>query len=308
MLLVVVGHAGLVPMPSNDHPVMSFVVMWIYSFHMPLFFCLSGFLFWKTRISRGAGFLDTLRDKSSRLLVPFAAFTIATFALKSALPGLVNRTVGFDWATLVNSFAFPNENPLRELWFVAALFWMFLLHPVYRWALPALWRRLVVMASVVAISLHYPADWTFLGISFTLLYLPYFVLGTILAADVDFTPSFPKIAGAALLVVSAEAWRFQQGTVALLLGASSWILLLFFLAPLVGRVSPGLFASFRNYTFQIFLLGIFFQMAVRSAFRVVGDWYPVFVVISIATGVYGPVLIARIASRMPKWVRMPLGL
>ena len=29
---------------------------------------------------------------------------------------------------------------------------------------------------------------------------------------------------------------------------------------------PGLFSSFRDYTFQIFLMGIFFQMAIRRIF------------------------------------------
>lgn len=62
------------------------------------------------------------------------------------------------------------------------------------------------------------------------------------------------------------------------------------------RLNPLSFGSFRRYTFQIFLLGIFFQMAVRNLYARVGHVsprvYPGLFVASILAGIYLPVIIA----------------
>lgn len=64
ILLVVLGHtsqfAGL--------------VHWIFSFHMPLFFIISGMLFHERQ------FLDSFKKKVARLLIPYLFFGIVTFA------------------------------------------------------------------------------------------------------------------------------------------------------------------------------------------------------------------------------------
>lgn len=64
ILLVVLGHtswsAGL--------------VSWIFSFHMPLFFIISGMLFHERQ------FLDSFKKKAARLLIPYLFFGIVTFA------------------------------------------------------------------------------------------------------------------------------------------------------------------------------------------------------------------------------------
>lgn len=64
ILLVVLGHtsrsAGL--------------VSWIFSFHMPLFFIISGMLFHERQ------FLDSFKKKVARLLIPYLFFGIVTFA------------------------------------------------------------------------------------------------------------------------------------------------------------------------------------------------------------------------------------
>ena len=63
ILLVVLGHtsrsAGL--------------VSWIFSFHMPLFFIISGMLFHERQ------FLDSFKKKVARLLIPYLFFGIVTF-------------------------------------------------------------------------------------------------------------------------------------------------------------------------------------------------------------------------------------
>ncbi|MBR1547237.1 MAG: acyltransferase, partial [Prevotella sp.] len=79
----------------------------------------------------------------------------------------------------------------------------------------------------------------------------------------------------------------------------------------LAKTWPKLFGSFRDYTFQIFLMGIFFQMAIRWGFVRLGqEW--LFVPLwlsSVVVGVYVPTLIAKyIQHHAPKAVRLCFGL
>lgn len=64
ILLVVLGHTS----QTND------LVSWIFSFHMPLFFIISGMLFHERQ------FLDSFKRKAVRLLVPYVFFGTVTLA------------------------------------------------------------------------------------------------------------------------------------------------------------------------------------------------------------------------------------
>lgn len=80
----------------------------IYSFHMPLFMMISGFLYSKTL--SGKPFLWTLKNRSQRLLLPIVAW--ATILM---LPGFV-RGGGFDIGGYLYSI-------LTGFWFLWAVWW-----------------------------------------------------------------------------------------------------------------------------------------------------------------------------------------
>lgn len=63
ILLVVLGHASR----------SASLVSWIFSFHMPLFFIISGMLFHERQ------FLDSFKKKVTRFLIPYLFFGIVTF-------------------------------------------------------------------------------------------------------------------------------------------------------------------------------------------------------------------------------------
>ncbi len=92
---------------------------------------------------------------------------------------------------------------------------------------------------------------------------------------------------------------------------STGIVFSFSLCLMITKLGPQLFRSFRDYTFQIFLMGIFFQMAIRWIY-VRSDNEMLFVpmwLMSVVIGVYVPVLIAKgIQKYAPKNVRMCFGL
>lgn len=67
------------------------------------------------------------------------------------------------------------------------------------------------------------------------------------------------------------------------------------------RLNPLSFGSFRRYTFQIFLLGIFFQMAVRNLYARVGHVSPRVYPGLFVASIYLPVIIAPCGAYLPRF-------
>lgn len=80
---------------------------------------------------------------------------------------------------------------------------------------------------------------------------------------------------------------------------------------IVSKYIPKLFCSFRDYTFQIFLMGIFFQMAIRWTYVKWGNdilFVPMWL-LSVIIGIIAPTFIAKIIDKKaPKYVKMCFGL
>ena len=147
MLWVVIGHAFLGEAgqgPCWENELTSFA----YSFHMPLFMLVSGWLFYMTRLNKTSTNLtveDTLncvgqevyekrwtyssiiKDKALRILLPGLVFSLIALVIKLAVPGEVTRQAGFSLKEILMSYIYPFNNPFRELWFIVALFWMFVM-------------------------------------------------------------------------------------------------------------------------------------------------------------------------------------
>lgn len=119
IFLVVVGHC--IPDASSvngiSSPLMRIIFHVIYSFHMPLFFFISGFLFSASK--------DTLKNKyksiykkAKRLIVPYVFVGLCYAPLKLLLSQFANKPYNIHdlWKMLIGI------NPDGELWFLYALF------------------------------------------------------------------------------------------------------------------------------------------------------------------------------------------
>lgn len=128
ILLVVLGHVAFVysPLsiitPHTPSLAINFVKDVIYSFHMPLFFFASGCIFaYQLEVKRKPmTFAQLLRNKTKRLMIPFYAF-----ALLMVYPTMV--LLGFRDPVHYFFDGFILAVDPRHLWFVMALFLIFLL-------------------------------------------------------------------------------------------------------------------------------------------------------------------------------------
>lgn len=115
IILVVLGHtlrglrsSGIL----TEEAGFRFVDAWIYSFHMPLFFLLSG-LFANRKINHGA--VSFIRDKFATLAYPYLVWSTLQTLMQAATSGHTNhKTSVYDLAGILT-------NPIMQFWFLYAL-------------------------------------------------------------------------------------------------------------------------------------------------------------------------------------------
>ena len=104
---------------------------WIYTWHMPLFFFVSAFLF-AYKGGYDQGYKNVLSKRFWRLLVPYviwnAAFIIPKYLLMPLLGDVTKDTaVEFSVQYFIRIILRPRDNILGHTWFLFALFEMFLI-------------------------------------------------------------------------------------------------------------------------------------------------------------------------------------
>ena len=191
---------------------------------------------------------------------------------------------------------------------MAVIFLYFLLYPLYRSLLKS--RLTILCTLVLAVGMFFlPVSKMpgFLAINRAVHFFLFFFIGTVISKE----KLEPYMARWATIGVCAAGY------------VVSYIFKLEPLTPLFASVafwglaikadrslSDNLFHSFRNYTYQIFLIGIFAQIFVKilsNRFQFPGS-YTVWWLVCVLAGIYVPVAIARFGSKTDKkFVRYLIG-
>jgi fucose 4-O-acetylase-like acetyltransferase len=170
--LVLLGHSILVfPIDISQVPWCAALHNYIYSFHMQLFFLLSG-LFYGFGRERTTG--ELVRNKFNRLMVPFFLWNVFTVSSKVFFSNFVNHTMNMPFTEYV--FFFMNGG---TLWFLYVLFFIFLVNRLLERIEVLLDQKLILfllcILSLFNISFpHFP-------LSSITYHLIYFYLGRMIA-------------------------------------------------------------------------------------------------------------------------------
>ncbi len=119
ILLVVLGHA--MKQTGMTDAVIAGLIRLIYSFHMPLFFVLSGFVSVKIlEYDKKEEFSAYIKDRAVRLLIPYFVMGILYMPLKYVLSRFARNPYDFSsaWKLIIG------ENPNTTMWFLFTLFWV----------------------------------------------------------------------------------------------------------------------------------------------------------------------------------------
>lgn len=207
----------------------------------------------------------------------------------------MSRQAGLSVSEIVNSYIYPYDNPFRELWFIITLFVFFLLTPMWRWILKRQWTIWAALACLIILHFIHPTT-TLLCIDRVCSHAIWFYLGLLISKQ-DYVDKFMVkqpwitfIAGVGLYILGLYTDRFivTLGGIAFSFG----------LTLIADKFIPKLFCGFRNYTYQIFLMGIFAQMFIKILYKHIPMPYLLAYLICIAAGLYVPVLISKLIEKI----------
>lgn len=125
IILVVIGH--YIPDNSPEWYVMLHYV--IYTFHMPLFMFASGYVYMATRKSEDT-YVGFMTKKAKRLMIPYFATSIIVVTLKMLTQGNMAVDNPVSLTSYIKILYQPEAGYF--LWFIWALWWMFLLVPLFK--------------------------------------------------------------------------------------------------------------------------------------------------------------------------------
>ncbi len=328
MLWVVLGHSPL--NMDESMPQFAKIIFHIaYSFHMPLFILISGYLFYLTRLYTRTEQLEEgknrwsykaiIIDKLKRLGIPFIVFTLIAMAMKVMFPDDMARSTSFSIGEIVHAIIYPREGPLLEMWFVAVIMWMFVLTPVWEWSFKSGLRTILVLIILLSLNLwtKYLPIGSFLCLRDTAKFGIYFYLGMLACKygtdNVFKAYRYRILLIAAMCYVVCMVINFELGTA--LCGIAFSVCLAFVL----DQHAPKSFSSFRSYTYQIFLIGIFAQILIKMIYKRVSFMdiaianpmliYVAFFLVCLVMGLYIPIIVSKIAEKT-NWnpVLLSLGL
>lgn len=302
IILVVVGHVlrGLVA--SNVMtmtPAVAYVDAWIYAFHMPLFFFLSGLFLSRSAAKPSAEFT---RDKIGTIAYPYFVWSLITLLIKSPLGQIVNQP-----RTLLEV---PEilYRPIEQFWF---LYVLFLLSIVFGFLLKFGARpwTLIIVAAVL-----YPGIWPlpssgWVPFELSRSYAIYFALGVLVGGN-----QFNLLNGAGerTLAVVAAVGLLTVALFAIFLETDHPHLLDFVLATsgTAGIVAIAVLANrarmdsaigfLGRYSLEIFVAHTIASAAIRvllQRYWLVSSPAP-YIVFCTIIGLYGPVLVAIAWKRM----------
>lgn len=99
---------------------------WVYTWHMPLFFLVSAFLFsYKGGFDKG--YKKVFSNRFVRLIIPYIIWNLAFVVPKIIFAPYINDQVSLDVSYLIRILLRPRDNILGHTWFLAALFEMFVI-------------------------------------------------------------------------------------------------------------------------------------------------------------------------------------
>lgn len=277
----------------------------IYSFHMPLFFFISGVV--SVKAIRGRPFSTNLRDKLQTIAYPYFLWSIVSWCLSTVAVKYVNRPL--DGGGLISIV----YQPILQFWFLYVLFFCQIVAAAFGRVF-ALNIVLAVILLIAPLPFDYPTIKQF-AMSF-----PFFVVGMIASGALLTSGTRParQSRRAAYLwegigaIVALVGLVFlcrsptSDGVATILARAWLGIALVVLLARMIGTRLPWL-AALGRVSMAIFVLHTIVAALLRTVLAKAGIYDPsVSLAVCVSGGLLIPVAIASIAGR--KGIEVWLGL
>jgi len=147
-----------------QHWVLSPAKLYVYVFHMPLFFFISGYLLTYMTSLEKRSYTEFIKAKSLRLLFPYVALNLLFIVPKYFMVPYIADQVSLSVSYVVKALVFPRETILGHLWFLFALFMMFVISPFFYDAIRSKnWSKRIFITAISMVLYFYPVETDFFG-------------------------------------------------------------------------------------------------------------------------------------------------
>ena len=306
--LVVIGHLLQGLNKANiswNENLYYYINSYIYIFHMPLFMCLSGYLYGKyTKINTKREYLQFVKKKLINLGVPYFIFYLAYVFINMMFSSSVNSQKGIQ--DILNIFT----NPISPFWFLYTLFFIFLLIPI----IEKIFKNNVKVLGTVFIVLHIVSiffDTHIYAINTFLQYGIYFYLGVLLTKN---TFKDIKIGKALINFIFFTAITiaycvtvknsFINNEIKNIIKFILAVYGIFASIAIIKSISEQLknikiYNELSKYTFSIYLMHTTFSAGIRIVLFKLGIYnFYINFILGLALGIIGPTIIAIILSKI----------
>lgn len=123
-VLVVFGHSHSSDWSSFSGTILESAISFIYTFHMPLFFFIAGFLFMNSCSLERIGYGQWIKQKAQRLLIPYVVLSAVALVPKYYVE---NQTFAGFANYLIKAIFVPRIGVWGHFWFLPVLMLIYLL-------------------------------------------------------------------------------------------------------------------------------------------------------------------------------------
>lgn len=310
-VLVLIGHSHSDDWDQFQNTILGGTINFIYTFHMPLFFFIAGFLFLNSDRLKNDGFIKWIKDKFVRLLVPYFFWSLIAMAPKYYLEN--KSMAGF--GKFVAEFAVnPRAGVWGHFWFLPVLFMAYAIFGIGKTLIKN--DKCFVYGSFAAFAIFYfmPVKTNILALADLSSYLVFFAVGMIVnrqhallekinVGSCRWKPAccMFTVLVCVLLTNLARRSRIFGLLVPLLMIAACWLA-----ATMIKGGKPTLWVGTHNFTLYIF--SWFFQAtALAVCEKMSMGWIPIFFIL-LLVGAAGPTAVIFIYDRVKQFHRNPIKL
>lgn len=295
VIFVVLGHSFPDFENGMRYKLALFISRYCYSFHMGLFFMVSGFLVYRKFVSTDIDMAKEIKKKIFRLMVPYLLYSFITFVIKIKLNAYANHAIDSNSIWKI----FLGESPNGSLWFLWTLFFIWLFVLLY-----SRFSKKIYPLVIIGVGLYVLTLFDSIGVMKNLCrYFSFYCIGLLIAHRYEDIKTiltmkwFPVIA---LIIVGIFALAQTTG----IIGEQFYLI-----SGLFG--SYGIWAiSYRErkenriikllsyYSYDIYLLSYFPQIFIRTLFDRIFDLNYIFtVVFMFLGGLILPVAVSKFCLR-----------